>query len=350
MDQLRDRFRGCIVGLAIGDALGYPAEFRSRQQILATFGPDGLTDFVSVDDARWPRHPLIVGATQPPGTFSDDTQMSVAVAQGLLDAGKDASLDAQMTAIAARFAAWSTSPDNNRAPGGTCMTGCRRLADGVPWREAAVRNSKGCGSAMRVAAIGLLFADDKDQILEVARASSVLTHGHDAAIEGAAAAALAVRLAMRGAGDDEIYDAIVDATFGRSADFDERMRQLPAALEHSPKVALSKIGLGESWVAEEAVASALYCVSRGDDFRQAVLLGANTDGDSDSIAAIAGSIAGARHGLSGIPAAWVAAVEDSAELVALADALFDEYTGKRASGEAHEGGAHRDGGQIADAS
>lgn len=316
------RCRGSIVGLAVGDALGYPAEFRSRSQLLAEIGPDGITEFVALHDPRFSR-PFIVGREHPPGSFTDDTQMTVAVAEGLLAADRD-DLDACMRAIAARFVEWSRSDDNCRSPGETCMTGCRALARGVPWRQAGVARSKGCGSAMRVAPVGLLYATDRDRLLEVARATSLLTHGHDAAVEGAAAAALMVAVALDGGDGAATYDAIREACAGRSADFDACLARVPDLLHVEPGVALSEAGLGEAWVAEEAVASALYCVWRHpDDFAAGVLEAVNTDGDSDSIATIVGSVLGARLGLDAIPARWRGGVERSEELHDLGARIHD---------------------------
>jgi ADP-ribosylglycohydrolase len=112
---------GSIVGLAVGDALGYPAEFRKREQLLAKIGPQGITDFIALDDPRFSR-PHFVGGGPPPGTFTDDTQMSIAMAEALLEAG-EADIDELMNAMARRFIAWSRSDENNRAPGNACMTG-----------------------------------------------------------------------------------------------------------------------------------------------------------------------------------------------------------------------------------
>ncbi len=311
---------GSIVGLAVGDALGYPAEFRSRAQLLAELGPEGITDFIRLRDPRFSR-PFIIGTDHPPGTFTDDTQMSLAIAEALLAVGGD-DLDALMTEVGRRFVAWSESPDNNRAPGSTCMSGCAALRRGVPWREAGVADSKGCGSAMRVAAIGLYF-DDLDRVAEVARASSLLTHGHPAAVEGAAAAALMVALAARGSAPEELHRELLARCGGRSADLDARLGSVLAWLTRPPEEALAEAGLGEGWVAEEAVASVLYCVWRHpQSFREAVLEAVNTDGDSDSIAAITGSVMGARLGLDAIPAAWVAGVEESEALQDLGRRLW----------------------------
>jgi len=304
-----EQFTGAMVGLAVGDALGYPTEFISRAQILERFGAAGVTDFVP-------------GHGHPAGTYTDDTQMSLAVARGLLEAGED-TLDRMLGCICEQFVAWSNSPDNNRAPGGACMSGCGNLERGVPWRQAGVANSKGCGTAMRVAPVGLRFHQDLDRLVDVARATALPTHGHPAALEGAAAAALMVALALRGESPAQMHAEIMRRCGGRSEDFDACLSRLPAAIEDPPERALARGGLGEAWVAEEAVASALYCVWRNpDDYRAVVLEAINTDGDSDSIGAIAGSVAGARLGLEGIPGPWAQGVEDAAMLQETAQRLW----------------------------
>ncbi len=247
--------------------------------------------------------------------------MTLALARGLLDVPDD-DLDAQMSAVAREFVAWSRADDNDRAPGNACMTGCASLAAGVAWREAGVADSKGCGSAMRVAPIGLLYARDRDRLLEVARASSLLTHGHPAAIEGAAAAALLVAMALHKATPSAMHRELTRALGGRARDLDARLAQLPELVDRPPEEALSKSGLGEAWVAEEAVVSALYCFWRSPaDFERTMRTAANTDGDSDSIACIAGSISGAFNGVAAIPRRWTAGVERADELVAMGERL-----------------------------
>jgi ADP-ribosylglycohydrolase len=327
-------FEGAIVGLAVGDALGYPAEFRRRSDIVGAFGPHGIRGFVSVNDPAWPARPVVIGRL-PPGTYTDDTQMSLAVAEALIEAGhKD--LNSLMRRMAARFIEWSKSPENNRAPGETTMTACGRLADGIAWRDAGIPESKGCGSAMRVAPIGLFLWLDKPRLLETARASSVFTHRHDAAVEGAAAAALLVGLAMSKTPPEEMYRALMQECAPRSHDFKTCLEKVPEFLGSEPAEVLSHRGLGEGWVAEEAVASALYCFWRSPlDFEQTVVTAANTDGDSDSIACIAGGISGAFNGLGGIPGSWQNDVENSVYLKDVARRLW--AAAESASASSHEG-------------
>jgi ADP-ribosylglycohydrolase len=128
-------FEGTMLGLAIGDALGFPAEFRRREQIVAMFGTDGITDFDVLDNGTRSDHPPVADPKHPPGTYTDDTQMTIAVAEALLEA-RGQNLDAVMQAMADRFIRWSCSPENDRAPGASCMQGCANLAAGQPWREA----------------------------------------------------------------------------------------------------------------------------------------------------------------------------------------------------------------------
>ncbi|UCF33587.1 MAG: ADP-ribosylglycohydrolase family protein [Phycisphaerales bacterium] len=301
--ELRDRFQGAMVGLAVGDALGRPTEFiTTLEAIHERFGPEGVTDFV----ADW----------HPAGTYTDDTQMSLCVARALLKAGRG-TLDELMTVMAEEFVAWDRSPENDRAPGVTCRAGCEKLAKGVPWREAGVAESKGCGSAMRTAPIGLHYLEDEDQLIEVARASSLLTHGHPTALAAAAGTALLVAWAARGEDPPEyparLAKVMIDMADGKEVA--SLVQRIPEVLTEPPEAVLHHGGLGEAWTGEEAVASALYCFCRSpEDFRQTVTVGANTVGDSDSIACIAGAISGAFNGISAVPKSWREQVENSAYL------------------------------------
>ena len=224
-----------------------------------------------------------------------------------------------MGELGRRFVEWYFGPENNRAPGEATGIGCTNLRDGLPWRTAGKEGSKGCGANMRVAPIGLYF-DDLDLVADVASDQALLTHRHPAASEGSAAAALLVALARRGETPEAAHAEVMKRCAGRSPDFDAVFSRVPASVSKPPGEVLVTLGktphaLGEGWVAEEAVASALYCWWRHPkDFRACVLEGANTDGDSDSIACIAGGIVGAVVGIEGIPAEWARAVEKSETL------------------------------------
>lgn len=311
MAAMLSRYQGCIVGLAVGDALGRPTEFiRNMDELRESFGPEGVTDFV----ANW----------HPAGTFTDDTQMSLCVARALIRSGH-LDLDDLMTDMAGEFVAWNRSPDNNRAPGITCRVGCENLENGVPWRRAGVAESKGCGSAMRTAPIGLYLAHDETQLIEIAVASSLLTHGHPIALASAAATSLLVSWAVHDTppGDYPRRLAEVMRRMDGGSAVARLVERIPELMDRRPQDVLRAGILGEAWVAEEAVASALYCFCRTPtDYRSTVLAGANTVGDSDSIACIAGAISGAYNGLDAIPGHWRGKVEDSAYLHDVGEGLL----------------------------
>lgn len=306
-EALADKYEGCIVGLAVGDALGFPTEFMGLKEIRARWGDAGVTDFETCGRHR-------------AGAYSDDTQMSLAVARALLTAG-DRPLEGLMAEMGTEFVTWAESPDNNRAPGGTCMRACRLLASGAAWREAGRNDSKGCGTAMRSAPVGLYFHGDWPRLVEVASASSLITHGHPCATAGSVATAGLVSMALDGMEPADMVDSLCDLVAAISEEFVAAIRQVPGLLAHPPDEALRELGHGR--VAEEAVADALYCFLRTpDDFAATVLAGANSDGDSDSIACIAGAISGAYNGANAIPMHWREQVENAAGLRAVAAQLL----------------------------
>lgn len=301
---------GSIVAGAVGDALGFPVEFQSRQSM--------IVDGRGVEGFRKPaRHAL--------GTYSDDTQMTIAVAEGLIAAGSGATYKRAMTEIAPRFVAWSRSADNNRAPGNTCMQGCAALASGVPWETSGVLGSKGCGAPMRVAPVGL-FWSDLTRVARTAMATSLPTHRHPTAIAASAAMALCVALAARGLTPREVWTEVgrrMEMT-DDSVEFMQLWAKVPYYVTCvAPAFALSKRGLGEAWTAEDAVASAMYVFWRHpNDMRAALLEAVNTDGDSDTIGSLVGNILGARLGVDAIPEEWRRGVENSALLHDLGARLF----------------------------
>ena len=296
-----------MVGLAVGDALGFPVEFIGSEEIRRRHGPQGVTGFVP------PR-------THPLGAYTDDTQMSLAVAGALVEHGQEAP-EQVLAASAQALLAWAQSPENDRAPGSTTMSACRRLASGRPWRESGISESKGCGSTIRTAPIGLYYAGNRARLIEIAGQSSLITHGHPCAVAGAVANALCVALALADTPPESFLPQLTDATGDISEEFVAKLAQLPDALDMAPDGAFDV--LGDAWVAEEAMACGLYCFLRSPrDYRSTVLTAANASGDSDSVACIAGGISGAYNGLQAIPEEWRTRVESAAGLLQTADRLW----------------------------
>jgi ADP-ribosylglycohydrolase len=287
-----EKAKGIIFGLAIGDALGCPTEFMSLSRIKQQYGEAGIQDLPD------------------PALFTDDTQMSIAIAEALIKTG-DQDLDLIMEAVKAEFIKWRHSPENNRSPGNTCLAGVSNMELGVHWSESGVADSKSCGSAMRVAPIGYLYQHDPDKLKQVARASGVCTHGHRTAVAASIGAACLIKLALDNIRPDDMIPRLLSFTAGISKEFDDAITKVKACIDWIDEGKALKY-LGEGWVGEEAVALALYCFLRyPDDYKKTVLRGANTNGDSDSIACIAGGISGAYQGIDAIPGAWVKRIEKS---------------------------------------
>jgi ADP-ribosylglycohydrolase len=297
-----------LYGLALGDAFGAPVEFLTLPQIKTAYGTLGI---------QQPPNPAL---------YTDDTQMTVALAEGLLDAGLDAPIDSQMQAVGSRFIDWLNSPDNDRAPGRTCISGVERYESGIRWDQSGLDHSKGCGSAMRIATIGYFYQHDPARLRQVALASSMITHRHPTALVAAVAAAYAIKLALDGVSVGHFIPRTMEFTDGMSGEFDAALYRVghvgawadeEAALQH----------IGQGWVAEEAVALALYCVLRyPDDYTACVRRAANTNGDSDSIACIAGGIMGARLGVDAIPSEWLSRCENRDYLETLASRMAASRT------------------------
>jgi ADP-ribosylglycohydrolase len=300
-----NKARGVIYGLAIGDALGAPTEFLKLDRIRDEYGKHGIKDLPD------------------PGLFTDDTQMSVAIAEALVRAG-DKDIEAIMGAVKDEFISWLHSPENNRAPGNTCLKGAANMERGIHWSKSGLSNSKGCGSAMRVAPIGYLYQHDPDKLKEVAHATGICTHGHPAADAACIGAAFLVKLALEGVSPDKMIPKLFAFTAGVSVEFDQAISKVEKCGGwRDEEKALAY--LGEGWVGEEAVALALYCFLRSPDiYEKVVIRSANTNGDSDSIACIAGAISGADLGIEPILAAWVRKIEKTEYLDNLAERLADK--------------------------
>ncbi|MFU8850385.1 ADP-ribosylglycohydrolase family protein [Micromonospora sp. SL1-18] len=328
IDSAPRRASGSLFGLAYGDALGKPTEFLTVAEIVRRYGPAGPRELVG-----------------DPALVTDDTQMALAVAWALHDAPAYTP-EVVEPLLRRRFLDWAVSPDNNRAPGMTCLRACAELDRGTRWQQATVAGSKGCGANMRVTPVGLLDVD-LDTLAGLAQLQAGLTHGHPTGLAASELTAYAVRLLCDGSALTElpgllaarareqrtVYradwlgdlwqrpgEATPEEFIARG--WDECLRildRLDAALARPDDGGDPCRLTGEGWIAEEALATALLCALRhADDPVGALARGATTAGDSDSIAALAGAFLGAAHGMSAWPAAWSTRIEHADQLAILA--------------------------------
>ena len=304
----RSRVVGCFLGGAVGDALGGPVEFMSRDAIRKRFGPDGIAAYASAYGRR--------------GAITDDTQMALFTAEGLIRAETCAAVKEGChtpTIVHSAYLRWLSTQDRAggglsfradgwlvtngflhhcRAPGNTCISA---LQSGLAGRiDLPLNDSKGCGGVMRVAPVGLMASAPFDLGAEVA----ALTHGHPSGYLAAGALAVMISALARGESPSAAVDLARGELQGREGSTETR-----AALDRAVEMAACGPGradcvaeLGQGWVAEEALAISVYCALTADGFRNGVLLAVNHDGDSDSTGAITGNLLGTVGGALGIPA------------------------------------------------
>jgi ADP-ribosylglycohydrolase len=325
-----NHFQGCLLGGAIGDALGWPVEFLSLAEIIRTHGDDGITDL-----------PSLVGGAE----ITDDTQLTLFTAEGILRAvnpGLRRTDESPLDSVYAAYQRWLSTqgyPRDDRwsydgwllslpviharrAPGNSCISALRGAVVGTVAEP--VNDSKGCGGIMRVAPAGLVYAGET--AFRRAMDFAALTHGNPSGYLPAGALAYLVARIIEGLD----LDSAVDETLRKLEEYPENSESsesLRAAKELSTRESLSDREairlLGEGWTGHEALGIAVYSVLRHrTDFVAALVCAVNHDGDSDSTGAIAGNILGAYLGADAIPGHWKPAVELSSVICHVAEDLF----------------------------
>lgn len=335
-------YRGCLLGGAAGDALGVPVEFLLDKQIFDRYGENGITEF-----------DLYNGAAE----ISDDTQMTLFTANGLLNASASGRISGSLAGytdyIAQCYDDWlltqSYPPrepgqtshswllnvpqlNHERAAGRTCLSALRSGSRGTIAHP--INNSKGCGGLMRVAPIGLYFHTeaDSDAIDLLGAAAAALTHGHELGYIPAAAFVHIIHQVAHRENADLRY-AVIDALDAVKRLFPEARYLLDFVNLMEKAIALSEEEdlddleairtLGEGWVAEETLAIAVYCsLKHQNDFEKGIVAAVNHSGDSDSTGSVTGNILGALLGTDGIPEKFLFHLELREIITEIADDLF----------------------------
>lgn len=340
-----DKYRGCMLGGAIGDALGYPIEFSNEKSISKQYGKNGITEYELTD-----------GVAQ----ISDDTQMTMFTADGILRATTTKEMHGIMLEypdyIMQSYQSWYKTQNvsyakrdkyikswlqnipelySRRAPGITCLNAIQAYETGTR------NNSKGCGGVMRVAPIGLFFEDSSfpdfyniEEIDQIGADAAELTHHHELGFIPAAALVHIISLIAH---NDKIslLDAVLDMKTAIQKQYEDakHLKEFIAIIDDaitlSADEGISDLDaihqLGEGWVAEEALAIAIYCsLKYSDDFEKGIIAAVNHKGDSDSTGAIAGNILGAYLGLKKIPEKYLQNLELKDIILELADDLYEQ--------------------------
>ncbi len=292
---MRDRFAGCLLGLALADALGAKHEGGVIGGLLW-----------SVLSLRRP------GVLQ----WTDDTLMAIGTAESLLACG-----DLDEDDLARRWAADCTWA---RGYGRGALAMLRRVAKGEDWRAARHAvfpdGSFGNGAAMRAAPLALFFGADASRMDEATRRTSAITHAHPLGIEGGVLSAHATQQALGHGIDVERLIALCEHEAFRS-----RLALVPGLLKQEPSKREIVRALGNKVVAHESVVTAVYTYLRfrGQGFEDLVAYVVSLGGDTDTIGAMAGGMWGAEHGEDALPAELLERLEDRDRIRDLAHRLHD---------------------------
>ena len=357
---LQDKTRGCLLGGAIGDALGYAIEFDSEPRIFSRYGETGITEY---------RLEPYSGKA----LISDDTQMTLFTAYGLMAADcrrRKGERVVPRDYITLAYLDWFRTQNmsfrngsqlpshipggesvllatpelySRRAPGNTCLSALSRLTDEAERRPDYIaepmNGSKGCGSVMRVAPVGLdsEFLDIKEMDWEAAQAGAI-THGHPLGYMPCAVLAHIIHRLLFDENSMSLKEIILEAR-DTTADLFAGNEYLPVltdlidlAVELAESEGTADLDnihrLGEGWIAEEALAIAIYCALRHqDDFSAGIIASVNHKGDSDSTGAITGNILGALLGADRIEEKWLRDLELKDVIISVADDMVNNLEG-----------------------
>ncbi len=298
--DLQSQFRGSMVGLAVGDAMGMPVEGMSPQQIAEIYGrvenylPSPVGDF----DA---------------GEWTDDTEQAVILAESIAETVYLSPED-----FSERLKKWGVESMNPRI-GPTTRKAIYRLSQGAEWRNSGVFSDT-CGAAMRVAPVGLVYHFNPDLVERYAAISAMVTHKGDAAIAGSVAVAVAIACILLDFEDEEVAEEAAR----RAGKYDELLAD---KVRYAYRIAGERVDkaiaeLGNSISSYDAVPFAFYCYFSAENFGDAVVTAVNSGGDADSTAAISGCLMGARVGLDGIEKRFLDGLKDVEYLIDVADRLY----------------------------
>jgi poly(ADP-ribose) glycohydrolase ARH3 len=309
ISALPEKFSGCLLGGMVGDVIGAAVEAESPGYIRKTF--QSLDDILALKSV-----PELITGEWEVGLFTDDTQMTLAVAEWLAS-GDALNGKTLLTRFVQRYEPWRHYGSGTRL----VLESFHGARDN--WQALATamfpHGFYGNGSAMRAAPIGLFLHNDMPALLAIARASSVVTHSHPLAIRGAALQATAVALATRGVCEPTQFLRLLSVALAHFAELGEDTSVYKTAIARisagsSKRVPPSKMVqlLGNGIKAQEAVPMAIYCfLAAPSSFEKALGSAIFLGGDTDTIGSMTGAIAGAAVGENEIPKRWLQRVTEA---------------------------------------
>lgn len=313
--ELRNRCVGAIAGFAVGDALGMPAEFLSREQIRRYYGKP-ISGYLKA-------HPGHASDFLSEGAYTDNTQTMLATAECLLECKK---MDPPRQADA--LLTWYQSTVPHRTPSSANLRACKHLESGRPWNKSGVFSS-GCPAAMRMIPIGLYFHRHPEELTRAALDDCTITHNEPRARAGSVAVAYLIARLLQSDERSWPADQVLE-TADHIAHMDEDLAAVlrwTTQITHlPPDEALFEIGTSSDTI--EAIPAAVYCfLKHPRNFSGAVLPAVNAGDATDSIAALTGSFVGTLSGAQAIDKQFLRGLENSDVVTGIGENLATALTG-----------------------
>jgi ADP-ribosyl-[dinitrogen reductase] hydrolase len=307
MTSKRDRAVGALLGLACGDALGRPVEFMHAGSIEREHGR--VTEMLG-----YGTH------SQPAGTITDDTDLALCIAHSLVDHDGFNGSD-----IAQRFTDWYEAGPFDI--GRMTASAIRRLQRGEPWDQAGHseweaseegRNA-GNGSLMRTVPHGIAFAGNADAIIRYSQQSSAITHADPRCKASCALFNLIIANFVEGERDlDTAAETYFEAATQDAVPYPEEVAE---AVDNVRNGSIGEADLLGSGYVVDTFQTALYHAHAADSAEEAIVNAVNMGGDTDTVGAVTGALAGARFGASDLPDRWLSSIDETDELTELAEKL-----------------------------
>ena len=301
----RDRFRGCLLGLAAGDALGTTLEFRRP----GTFQP--ISDIIGGGPFRL-----------QPGQWTDDTSMALCLAASLIERGGFDPMDQMQRYVRWRDEGYLSATGSCFDIGNTTASALLRFSrDGEPFAGSSDSYSAGNGSLMRLAPVPMYFADDAAEAISRSADSSRTTHGAEEAVDACRYFAGLLVGALNGVDKETLLSVRycpVEGLWERSLLAERIAWVADGSFKHREPPEIR----GTGYVVE-SLEAALWAFHKSPGFREGALLAANLGDDADTTAAIFGQIAGAHYGAEAIPGEWREVLAMAAEITSMADRLYE---------------------------
>lgn len=340
--SIQDAIRGSLVGGAMGDALGYAIEFKKENTIFNQYGPKGICAYELTDGKA---------------LFSDDTQMTLFTANGILKREAMKKQDTPVSVFVEKaYRDWlftqngayknrESYPNRSswlldikdlyawRAPGNTCLSALeQKETENKDYIHNHINNSKGCGGIMRIAPLALYYRNEDIKKLDLEGAQiAAITHGHSLGYMPAAVLTHIISRILSHKNSMSLKEMVIEArdTIQELFKEDSHIQELVDIINLAIQLSVNNESdlnnihrMGEGWVAEETLGIALYCsLKYQNDFSKALIVSVNHNGDSDSTGAVTGNILGAYIGYASIEQKWKENLECLDLLLEMADDL-----------------------------